>query len=113
MPCLLESLALTEAGATVTMIRCGERKFEGNQYEPLSRSARAAILADVDDAGMLLVETVSRNRRLSAAAVANIEGATYLDPAGVDLGLADARRGAGRGAEGLVRRPRMKGVFAC
>jgi ClpP class serine protease len=84
------SRALTEAGATVTMIRYGERKFEGNQYEPLSRSARTAIQADVDAAGKLFVETVARNRGLPVAAVANTEAATFLGPAGVALGLADA-----------------------
>jgi capsid assembly protease len=83
------SRALTEAGATVTMIRFGERKFEGNQYEPLSRSARAAIQADVDAAGELFVETVARNRGLSVAAVSKTEAATFLGPDGVALGLAD------------------------
>jgi len=84
------SRALTEAGATVTMIRFGERKFEGNQYEPLSRSARATIQGDGDAAGTLFVETVARNRGLSVAAVSTTEAATFPGPAGVALRLADA-----------------------
>jgi capsid assembly protease len=84
------SRALTEAGATVTMIRFGERKFEGSQYEPLSRSARAAIQSDVDAAGALFVGTVARNRGLPVASIANTEAATFLGPAGVALHLADA-----------------------
>ena len=83
------SRALTEAGATVTLIRHGERKFEGNSYEPLSRSARASMQADVDATGALFVETVARNRGLPVAAVAGTEAATFLGAAGVALGLAD------------------------
>jgi ClpP class serine protease len=93
------SRALTEAGATVTMIRFGERKFEGNQYEPLSRSARAAIQADVDAAGELFVETVAHNRGLSVAAITNTKAATFLGPAGG--GPRPRRRSGGIGRKAL------------
>ena len=59
------SRALDGAGATVTLIRYGDRKAEGSEYEPLSLSAFAAIQADVNVMGELFVQTVARNRNLT------------------------------------------------
>jgi len=84
------SRALDKAGATVTLIRYGDRKAEGNEYEPLSRSARAGIQADVDMMGGLFAETVARNRGMSVAAVVKTQAATFMGAEGVSLGLADA-----------------------
>ena len=84
------SRAFDKAGLTVTLIRSGERKFEGNEYEPLSNAALAALQADVDEISALFCATVARNRGLDAGAVRDLQGATFLGATGVAIGLADA-----------------------
>lgn len=84
------SRALDQDGISVTLIRFGARKAEANEVEPLSQSARAALQAEVDAAGELFVETVARNRGLSAATVRGTEAACLRADEGVALGLADA-----------------------
>lgn len=84
------SRAFDQAGLTVTLIRSGERKFEGNEYEPLSKPALAALQADVDEISALFCATVARNRGIDADAVRDLQGATFLGAGGVAIGLADA-----------------------
>ena len=84
------SRALDQAGLTVTLIRYGDRKFEGNEYEPLSKAALSELHAEVDEIGALFCATVARNRGIDAGAVRDMQGATFLGAAGVRLGLADA-----------------------
>jgi signal peptide peptidase SppA len=83
------SQALSKAGIAVTLIRYGARKFEGNEYEPLTPQAAAGIQDITDTIGDLFVDTVARNRGLSSAAVKATEGETYLGAAGVTQGFAD------------------------
>ncbi len=84
------SEALSQAGITVTMIRYGAHKAEGNPYEKLEAAARARMQADIDTMGELFVETVARNRRLKASAIRGTKAETFLGAAGVAAGLADA-----------------------
>ncbi|WP_236074823.1 S49 family peptidase [Paraburkholderia nemoris] len=72
------SKALTDAGLTVTLITYGERKADGNEFQPLADEAYARIKADVDAVGELFVATVARNRGLSAAKVRGTQGTTFL-----------------------------------
>jgi ClpP class serine protease len=87
------SKALDNAGIKVTLIASGERKADGNEYEPLSKQAYARIPADVDAVGELFVATVARNRArrgLTVAKVWRTQGATFLSAKGVGIGFADA-----------------------
>ena len=84
------SRAFDKAGLTVTLIRSGERKFEGNEYEPLSKPALAALQSDIDEISALFFAAVARNRGIDAGAVRDLQGATFLGAAGVAIGLADA-----------------------
>lgn len=83
------SRALTQEGVTVTLIRHGDRKYEGNQYEPLTKRALQSLQADVDTVGELFCATVARNRGLAVQAVMDMEAGTYLGADGVTAGLAD------------------------
>ena len=83
------SRALDKAGMTVTLSRYGDRKFEGNEYEPLSKPAVASLQADVDEIGALFCATVARNRGIGAATVRAMQGATFQGAAGVAARLAD------------------------
>lgn len=76
-------------GLKVTIITYGDRKAETHPYIPLSDGARAAIAHDVDEIGRLFVQTVARNRRLSAEKIRNTQAACYLAAEGVQRGLAD------------------------
>lgn len=84
------SRALDGAGIAVTLITFGDRKAEGNEFQPLSVPALAAFQADIDAMGELFVDTVARNRGLSANAVRATEAACFLGAAGVAVGFADA-----------------------
>lgn len=84
------SRMLDAAGITVELITYGERKADGNEYNPLSKGARDRFQADVDAMGDLFVETVARNRSLSTSKVRNTQAATYMGASGVQVGFADA-----------------------
>ncbi|WP_343618804.1 S49 family peptidase [Ralstonia sp.] len=83
------SKALTSAGVKVTFITYGDRKADGHAEIPLSEDALARFQADIDSMGELFVNTVARNRNISAATVRDTQAATYLGADGVALGLAD------------------------
>jgi ClpP class serine protease len=82
------SKALEANGITVTVIRYGARKFEGNPVEPLSDAARARIQADIDATGELFVATVARNRAIAAGFVRDQQAACFYGELGVKAGLA-------------------------
>lgn len=84
------SKALGAAGLNVTLIIYGDRKADGNEFNPLSDKALARFQADVDAIGDLFVETVARNRKLPVSRVRGTQAATYLGVDGVKIGFADA-----------------------
>jgi signal peptide peptidase SppA len=83
------SKALTSAGVKVTFITYGDRKADGHSEIELSEEAFARFQADIDTMGDLFVETVARNRNITAATVRDTQAATFMGAAGVALGLAD------------------------
>jgi signal peptide peptidase SppA len=85
-----QSKAIDKAGMAVTIIKYGDRKADGNQFNPLSKEALARFQADVDEMGELFVSTVARNRNLSADVVRETQATTFLGAAGVEIGFADA-----------------------
>ncbi|HEM7839808.1 S49 family peptidase [Burkholderia multivorans] len=84
------SKALTDAGITVTFITYGDRKADFHPEIPLSKEALEAAQADINAMGELFVNTVARNRNLSADAVRDTQAACFMGANGVSLGLADA-----------------------
>lgn len=83
------SQALSTSGMKVTFITYGDRKADGHSEIPLSEEALARFQADIDTMGELFVETVARNRNISAATVRDTQAATFMGDKGVALGLAD------------------------
>jgi signal peptide peptidase SppA len=59
------SEALKLDGIKVTFIQAGEKKTDGNRFEPLSEQARVDIQKEVDEGYSLFVEHVARNRGVS------------------------------------------------
>ncbi len=81
---------LENLGVKVTYIQHGDRKTDGAAEKPLDAEALARFQDDIDTMGALFIDTVARNRGLKAAKVRDMQAATFLGPAGVSLGLADA-----------------------
>lgn len=84
------SQALSKSGIEVTLIHFGANKADGADSKPLSKPALARYQKDVDTMGELFVETVARNRSMSAAKVRDTEASCFLGADGVDIGFADA-----------------------
>ena len=83
------SQALTSAGVKVTFITYGDRKADGHSEIPLSEEAHERFQEDITAMGELFVDTVARNRNISAATVRGTQAATFMGGKGVPLGLAD------------------------
>ncbi|HEX5125605.1 MAG TPA: S49 family peptidase, partial [Rhodocyclaceae bacterium] len=83
------SKALAAAGIEVTMITYGDRKADGNEYEPLKKAALERFQADVDTMGELFDETVARNRGMAASKVKATQALTFMGAKGVEIGFAD------------------------
>ncbi len=84
------SKMLGSAGVNITILSYGDRKADGNPFGPLPDDVRTREQADVDAMGDLFVETVARNRGLTAAKVKATEAGVFLGAAGVEIGLADS-----------------------
>lgn len=82
---------LEQAGIQPTIIKAGDGKADGNPYEPLSRSARADMQAEVDRLYEMFVGWVSARRGISEKVIREKLGArTYHGGDNVvSLGLAD------------------------
>ena len=82
------SKALEKRGIAVTLLFAGEKKVDGNPYEPLPESVRAEWMAELQEVYDLFVETVARNRGLSADWIRKTEAAMFMGRHAVDVGLA-------------------------
>lgn len=63
------SEAAAKEGRRITYVTAGKYKSEGNPHEPLTDEARAEVQRMVDHAYGVLVESIARNRGVSAQAV--------------------------------------------
>jgi signal peptide peptidase SppA len=84
------SKAITNAGLDVTFMIFGSRKIDGASEMPLSPEARERFQVDIDAMGELFVETVARNRGISASVIRDTQAACFMGQEGVALKLADA-----------------------
>jgi signal peptide peptidase SppA len=76
-------------GVKVTTITAGARKNDFNAHEPLSEDAAGFLQAEVNRLYGLFVDTVARNRSLSADTVRATEAALFFGDDAVKAGLAD------------------------
>lgn len=85
---------LEKEGDTITIIRSGTRKNDGNSYEPLPDAARADFQSSVDALRLMFAQRVSDARGIDVDIVLGTEGRAYFGPTAakeaVALGLADA-----------------------
>lgn len=122
-----ESAALEQEGVKVSLIHFGDRKIDGNRFQPLTEEARASIQADVDAFGAMFHRDVAKGRGVSVADVREKfgQGAMLLAKDALAAGLVDKietldqtitrlTRGTskpGRKAEDLRIRTEMAGKF--
>ena len=76
-------------GFRTTTVYAGARKNDFNPHETLKDSARRTLQAEVDRIYQLFVETVARNRGLTADAVRATEAGLFFGEDAVSAGLAD------------------------
>lgn len=82
------SKAMEKRGVAVTYIYAGDKKVEGNPYEPLSPEAKAAWQEEINDSYVLFVETVARNTGLSTQKIRETQAAVFTGQKAVAAGLA-------------------------
>ena len=76
-------------GFRTTTVHAGARKNDFNPHETLKDGARRTLQAEVDRIYQLFVETVARNRGLTADAVRATEARLFFGEDAVRAGLAD------------------------
>ncbi|WP_321829754.1 S49 family peptidase [Thalassovita sp.] len=85
------SQQLSDAGINVTVISAGERKADGNPYEPLPDDVRSSLEGEMQQLRQIFAENVAagRNGAIDLEGVLSTEAATYLGAEAVKVGLAD------------------------
>lgn len=79
---------LEKDGVKVTLVFAGDRKVDGNPYEPLSDRAHAQMKEECDRIRTMFVSAVARNRGVDAQALLDTEAGIFMAEKGVPL-LAD------------------------
>ncbi len=98
------SKAMDNAGIKVRFVHYGAQKAEETraEYEGMSKDVLGRMQTNVDAMGDLFVETVARNRKLSAAAVRKTQAAAYLGEAGLGVGFVDSVASPDAAFRGLI-----------
>lgn len=83
------SQMLVNEGVKYTVLTYGSRKADGHPAFPLGKDAAQGFQSDLDIMGELFVETVARNRGVTADKIRDTQARTYLGSQGVESGFAD------------------------
>jgi signal peptide peptidase SppA len=82
--------ALEQEGVTVTVMKSGKRKAEGNPYEALSDDTKQKMQEDIDRIGKQFAQLIaSRRPNMTVEDVINLEAASFTGEEGKELGLVD------------------------
>jgi len=81
---------LKEFGIEITFIFAGAHKVDGNPYEKLPEDVKKNIQTSINKSYATFVNSVARNRNLSAQVVKDTEARTYDADDALSLGLIDA-----------------------
>ncbi|MEQ1530474.1 MAG: S49 family peptidase [Methylococcales bacterium] len=77
-------------GFKVTYIYAGDRKVDGNPYEPLPADVKANFQTEIDKIYGLFVDTIAANRRVSVDVIRAQQAAIYTGQDALDAKLADS-----------------------
>jgi len=83
------SRAIEKRGIAVTFVYAGEKKVEGNPYQPLSEAAKKDWQDEIDGIYQMFVESVARNRGLTAEQVRGTQAGMFSGAKAVEAGLAN------------------------
>lgn len=83
------SRALANEGVNITHIYAGAHKIDGNPYAPLPEQVRADFQTEINSLYEMFIDTVVKNRNITAEAVRGTEARTYRGEEAVRVGLAD------------------------
>lgn len=83
------SRALDQAGITVTVIRSGAHKADGNPFEKLPEAVKDRFTAELDYLRQRFVARVARYRDMPEDRLNDTEARTFMGPAAIEVGLAD------------------------
>lgn len=106
-----QSAAMEKRGIAVTFLYAGDKKVDGNPYQPLSERARADWQAEIDAQYDIFVATVARNRGISEASVRETQAGLYMGDKAVRAGLAD-RIGALKTELAVIESKRRRGGYS-
>lgn len=106
--------ALDQAGVKVTIVSAGDYKVEGNEFEPLTDEARAAIQARVDAVYEQFVDDVAKGRGTTAATVKSDfgQGRMLLAKDALAAGMVDAIDTLDGAVRRIARLARASGIAA-
>jgi signal peptide peptidase SppA len=105
------SKALDKRGIAVTFVYAGEKKVDGNPFEPLPAAVRAEWQAEIEEVYGIFVSTVARNRGLEEDWVRKTEAGMFMGRKAVDVGLANRVNSFDNELDVLVRRRSVGGAF--
>lgn len=83
------SREMEKRGIAVTFVYAGEKKVDGNPYQPLSDRAKAEWQGDIDAIYSMFVSAVAKNRGISEKMVVSTEAGMFMGRKAIDAGLAD------------------------
>jgi len=84
-----ESKKYEKEGIKPTVFSAGKYKASGNPYEPLSKKDADQLQSQLDYMYSLAVDTVSRNRNVSADKIINLGADVFIGKQAVSAGFAD------------------------
>jgi len=76
-------------GIKYTIVRAGEKKALLNSLEPMSESAMTKLQGEIDVLYDMFVDTVARNRNLSAKVIRDTQADSFMGDKALELGLID------------------------
>lgn len=82
----------SKIGFKYTTIFAGEHKNDMSPHEPLSKSAKNTMQAEIDRLYDLFADTVARNRNMTASVVKATEAGVFFGAEAITAGLADSVR---------------------
>lgn len=106
------SKEMEKRGVAVTYVYAGDRKIEGNPYQPLSADAIERWKEEIHSVYGMFTDTVARNRGMATDAVRGTQAAMFTGSKAVQAGLANRVNSfANELNNAVIRQKGMSGNF--
>jgi len=104
------SKAIEDAGFKITLFYAGDKKADGNPYNPLSTELSAEIQAEMAELHQYFSNKVATWRGVDVQSVLGTQSATFRGQAIVDIGFADALMSADEFHQELINHAAKSGT---